>query len=86
MLKRISNILTAPPKITDEDYQNMRKLCPTLRGIKEIYEHNIVLKHNRQFFHRLKKINAYYNPEEWEKDYQRQVSLEKFPFVSFFFF
>jgi hypothetical protein len=33
MLKRISAILTAPPKITDAEYKAMKKLCPTLRGI-----------------------------------------------------
>lgn len=33
MLRRIGKILTAPPKITDDEYKAMRKLCPSLRGI-----------------------------------------------------
>jgi hypothetical protein len=32
MLKRISRIMTAPPKITDEDYVKMKKLCNSLKG------------------------------------------------------
>lgn len=31
LLKRISLILTAPPKITDKDYQEMKKLCKSAK-------------------------------------------------------
>jgi len=75
MLKRISNILTAPPKITDKDYQNLKKLCPPkYANPKEIYERGLLVKHTKQFYSRLKKLKPLYNPHEWEKDYQRQVT------------
>jgi hypothetical protein len=32
LLKRISTILTAPPKITDEDYQKMKSIVPSGKG------------------------------------------------------
>jgi hypothetical protein len=73
LLQRISNILTAPPKITDEDYQRMRKLVKTMKGPREIYEQNIVEQKNKEFFKYLKTIGPYYNPKLWEDDYQRQV-------------
>lgn len=34
LLKRIGSILTAPPKITDKEYQEMKKLCvPATKGL-----------------------------------------------------
>jgi hypothetical protein len=73
LLQRISNILTAPPTITDEDYLRMRKLVCTMKGPREVYENNLILQKNKEFFKELKKVGPVYNPLEWEHDYQRQV-------------
>lgn len=78
LLQRISKILTAPPKITDEEYQKMRKLCPSRRGPKEIYEEAIVMDHHKRFMEQIKQMKAYYNAKEWEKDYRRQKFKQKF--------
>jgi len=67
--------LTAAPKITDEDYQRMRKLVRTMKGPREVYEQNIVEQKNKEFFRDLKKIGPYYNPKSWEEDYQKQVKI-----------
>ena len=34
MLKRISRIMTAPSKLSDEDYIKMKKLCKSLKGLR----------------------------------------------------
>jgi len=73
LLQRISNILTAPPTISDEDYIKMRKLVSTMKGPREIYEANLITEKNKEFYRNLKKIGPYYNPKEWEDSYQRQV-------------
>jgi hypothetical protein len=78
LLQRISKILTAPPKITDEEYQKMRKLCPSRRGPKELYEEAIVMEHHKKFMEQIKQMKAYYNAKEWEKDYRRQKFKQKF--------
>lgn len=78
LLQRISKILTAPPKITDEEYQKMRKLCPSRRGPKEIYEEAIVMEHHKRFMDQIKQMKAYYNAKEWEQDYRRQKFKQKF--------
>jgi len=78
LLQRISKILTAPPKITDEEYQKMRKLCPSRRGPKELYEEAIVMEHHKRFMDQIKQMKAYYNAKEWEKDYRRQKFKQKF--------
>ena len=48
LLKRISKILTAPPKINDDDYIMMRKLCPSLIGPKQVYEEKVLKKHHKK--------------------------------------
>lgn len=78
LLQRISNILTAPPTITDEDYLRMRKLVCTMKGPRELYEQNLIDQKNKVFFEDLKKIGPVYNPKEWEHDYQRQLFGQRF--------
>jgi hypothetical protein len=78
LLKRISTILTAPPKITDQEYLEMRKLCPSLRGPKEVYEQNLLMKHTKLFYKQLKKLGGVYDVTEWERDYRKQLFNQKF--------
>ena len=89
LLQRISNILTAPPNISDEDYIKMRKLVSTMKGPREIYEANLITEKNKEFYRNLKKIGPYYNPIEWEESYQRQVNtyfILRFNFYSYLSF
>lgn len=79
LLQRISNILTAPPSITDQDYQNMKKLIHSVDHVEE-WNKKLQNKRNKVFFDRVKKIGPYYNPKEWESDYQKQVLV----LISFF--
>lgn len=78
LLQRISKILTAPPKITDKDYQLMRSLCPSMRGLREKYEQAIIEREHNKFMAHLKTLEAYYKPQEWEQDYKRQLRNQKF--------
>jgi hypothetical protein len=72
LLQRISNILTAPPKVTDEDYQKMKRLMSSLDSV-DSFTKDLEKKRNKQFFDRVKKTAAYYHHEQWEQEYQRQV-------------
>lgn len=76
LLQRISNILTAPPKITDEEYQNMKKLITSLDHVDPFIE-KLEKKKMKEFFDRVKNISPYYKHEEWEEDYEKQVILLK---------
>jgi hypothetical protein len=69
-------ILTAPPKITDADYQKLKKLG-TREKMKEKFE--LALQEKRQVIieERIKNTGAYYSKKDWEEDYKRQV-LEYF--------
>jgi hypothetical protein len=80
LLKRISNILTAPPKITDEDYLRMKSLVSSVRGNgpKQSFERRLDDKRMKAFFDNLAKTGAYYNPREWETDYQKQLLKQRF--------
>ena len=84
LLQRISNILTAPPSITDKDYRRMRKLVSTMKGPREIYESNLIMQKNKEFFRELKKVGPYYNAKDWENDYQHQVIHQNI--ICFFLF
>lgn len=78
-MKRISAILTAPPKITDKEYQEMKKLViPSNKGARKGYEQKMVDKKNADFFIHLKKLKPYYKTKEWEKDYEKQLFNQKF--------
>lgn len=77
LLQRISLILTAPPKITDADYQRLRKLA-TRDKVKEKFEKALDEKRNEEIFDRINKTNAYYHHKEWEEDYARQKAGQKF--------
>ncbi len=100
MLKRISAILTAPPKITDKEYQEMKRLViPNTKGtltpvfnqhfdgynsnlptgFRKVYEQNVTIQKNKEFFVHLKKLQPYYKAEEWERDYQKQVTARMPP-------
>ncbi len=85
LLKRIGSILTAPPKITDKDYLEMKKRCvSTGRGLKAQYEQRIVEKKNRDFFEHLKTVKPYYKVKLWEDDYKKQVyNIHSFIYLLF---
>ena len=78
LLQKISAILTAPPKITDEDYVRMRKIVQNLKGGKQRYEEEVQLKHHRIYLKHLKTMGPYYKPKDWELDYRRQLRQQKF--------
>jgi hypothetical protein len=73
LLQRIGKILTAPPKISDEDYQKMKLLCPSMRGPRQIYEEKVAAKHHAKQIKYLKSLTAYYKPSQWEKEYKLQL-------------
>ncbi len=78
LLKRISVILTAPPKINDEDYYKMKGLCQSMRGPKEIYEENLLKKHHKRLMKHLKETGPFYSKKEWETSYRKQKIHQKF--------
>ena len=78
LLQKISAILTAPPKITDEDYVRMRKIVQNLKGGKARYEEEVQMKHHRIYLKHLKTMGPYYKPKDWELDYRRQLRQQKF--------
>ena len=75
LLKRISDILTAPPKITDADYLKMKALVSSVRGFgpKQRFEKKLDEKRMKAFFDNLSRTGPYYNTKQWEQDYQVQV-------------
>ena len=78
LLKRISNTLTAPPKITDAEYKAMRKLIGNMKGGKQAYEAEILARHHKLYLDHLKQMGPYYDPNEWELDYKRQKVQQTF--------
>jgi len=78
LLKRISRTLTAPPKITDAEYQAMRKLIGNMKGGKQAYEEKVFARHHKQYLDHLKTMGPYYDPNEWELDYKRQKVQQMF--------
>lgn len=80
LLKRISNILTAPPKITDEDYLRMKSLVTSVKGNgpRQHFERKLEERRMKAFFDNIARTGAYYNPREWETDYQKQLLKQKF--------
>jgi hypothetical protein len=45
---------------------------------KDSYENTVVVKRNKKFFKRLTTVGSYYKKEEWERDYQRQLTTQRF--------
>lgn len=96
LLRRISTILTAAPKNSVESYNQMKALRASSKGggPKVQFEKEIQQKRLNQFFVSVSKTGAYYNPDHWEKDYQKQVHflpafisslfLSFFSFLTFF--
>ena len=78
LLKRISKILTAPPKIDDEEYFRMKALCPSMRGPKQIYEEQIIMKHHKQLMKHLKSTGPFYDRKKWEESYKSQKIHQRF--------
>lgn len=78
LLQRISNTLTAPAKITTEDYDRMRKIVVNLKGGKARYEEEVRARHHKIYLDHLKKMGPYYDPTEWELDYKRQKVQQMF--------
>ena len=78
LLKRISRTLTAPPKITDAEYQAMRKLIGNMKGGKQAYEEKVFASHHKRYLDHLKTMGPYYDPNEWELDYKRQKVQQMF--------
>ncbi len=75
LLQRISNVLTAPPKIDDSDYLRMKKILSTLKNTAGSYEAKLQQARTNQLFEDIKKIGPYYNPKAWELEYKRQVRI-----------
>ena len=68
LLKRISHVLTAPPEITDKDYQDMKKLViPKGKGYKEVYEKQLIAEKNKAFYDHLHKLKPVYNRKKWKQ-------------------
>ena len=67
-------ILTAPPKVTDDEYQKMKKLSTRLK-VREKFEEDIMKKRMQVIKDRISSTGAYYNAKEWEIDYRRQVAV-----------
>lgn len=78
LLQRISNTLTAPAKITTEDYDRMHKIVVNLKGGKARYEEAVRARHHKIYLDHLKKMGPYYDPTEWELDYKRQKVQQMF--------
>ena len=78
LLQRISNTLTAPAKITTEDYDRMHKIVVNLKGGKARYEEEVRARHHKIYLDHLKKMGPYYDPTEWELDYKRQKVQQMF--------
>lgn len=79
LLKRISHVLTAPPEITDKDYQDMKKLViPKGKGYKEVYEKQIIMEKNKAFYEHLHKLKPVYSRKKWEAEYAHQKFNQKF--------
>ena len=78
LLKRISKILTAPPKINDDDYLKMKGLCQSMRGPKEIYEENLLKRHHKQLMKHLKQTGPFYSKKNWEESYRKQKIHQRF--------
>ncbi len=79
LLKRIGQILTAPPTITDADYQEMKRRIQRIdKNPKQRYETELKKKQYEKYRRRLKTLNGCYNVKEWEEDYERQLQVQKF--------
>lgn len=50
----------------------MKKLMHSLDHVDD-FTKNLRLKRNKQFFERVRNTEAYYHPQDWELDYQKQV-------------
>lgn len=54
----------------------MKKLMHSVDYVEE-WNKKLQVKRNKVFFERVKKTGAYYNPKEWESDYQKQVKKKQ---------
>jgi hypothetical protein len=70
-------ILTAPPKVTDADYQKLKKLA-TRTNVGEKFEKALDEKRTEEIFSRINATPAYYHHKEWEEDYRVQKAGQKF--------
>ena len=77
LLQRISMVLTAPPKVSDDDYQRMKKLV-TRTKVGENFERELLKKRQEEIERRIKSTGAYYKVKHWEEDYQKQLAGQKF--------
>jgi hypothetical protein len=77
LLQKISNILTAPPRDSEKEYAEMKKLMQSVDYVEE-WNKKLRTKRNKVFFQRIKHTGPYYNPHEWETDYQKQVQIIPF--------
>jgi hypothetical protein len=82
LLQKISNILTAPPRDCEKEYVEMKKLIHSVDHVEE-WNKKLQIKRNKVFFERIKHTGPYYNPQEWETDYQKQVRRPTSPFSVF---
>jgi hypothetical protein len=74
LLQRISQILTAPPKLSsDENYNKMKMLVGSLKPGSSTYDQKLIASKKEKFFGNLKNIDSFYHADEWEHDYQKQL-------------
>eukprot|EP01039_Chlorochromonas_danica_P007729 gene7729-8540_t len=79
LLKRISLILTAPPKITEKDYLDMKKLCKSQKNDPRAqFERDLQQQKVSSFFRHLHHTGSYYDPRQWEEDYRVQKKNQRF--------
>ena len=78
MLQRLSAVLTAPPKINDDEYLKMRKICASLKTHAGSYEQRMIEARTKATLENIKRIGPYYKPKQWELEYRRQLEGQKF--------
>lgn len=79
LLKRITQVLTAPPTVSDEDYLRMKSLVKSkLCNGKEMYEKSLIDKRMRDFWKLIKKTKPFYSTKDWEHEYQLQLQGQRF--------
>mmetsp|Transcript_32306 Transcript_32306/g.30807 ORF Transcript_32306/g.30807 Transcript_32306/m.30807 type:complete len:847 (-) Transcript_32306:33-2573(-) len=78
LLQRISQILTAPPKLSsDDNYNKMKMLVGSLKPGSSTYDKKLMASKQEKFFGNLKNIDSFYHADQWESDYQKQLQSQE---------
>jgi len=79
LLQRIGNILTAAPKLTDEDYVKAKNLHPSLRKGNCLYEESIREQRLKKMKERIRNMHSMIKIKEFEDEYKSmKISQEKY--------